>query len=96
MKWFKHETERSAKVDRLLMEYGVEGYGLFQYCREIIAGTIRPENLTFELEHDAELIAYQLKMDTLRVEKIMKRCTATVGIPVTAVTAGAIVTARKR
>src|SRR6056297_1602766 len=74
MKWFKHETQRTAKIERLIMEHGVEGYGLYQYCREIIAGELSAENITFELEHDAELIAHKLQMDTLKVEKIMHRC----------------------
>lgn len=31
-----------------------------------------PENITFELKHDAEIIGYSLKIDTLKVEKIMR------------------------
>ena len=54
------------------MKYGVEGYGLYFYCVEIIAGNLSSEHITFELEHDAETIAYRLKMDTLKVEEIMK------------------------
>jgi hypothetical protein len=56
------------------MKYGVEGYGLYFYCIEIIAGNLTSENITFELKHDAETIAYRLKMDTLKVEEIMKFC----------------------
>lgn len=74
MKWFKHDTDahRDAKVAKVLRRYGVEGYGLYWYCIELIAGKIDRHNLTFELEHDAELIAYDLKIDSIRVEEIMK------------------------
>ena len=76
MKWFKHDTNahQDAKLERVIMRYGIEGYGLYFYCVEIIAGTVSPENINFELEHDAELLAYKLKMDTLRVEEIMRYC----------------------
>ena len=56
------------------MEYGIEGYGLYWLCVELIAGDIAIDNLTFELEDDAELIAHEFKLDTIRVEKIMHRC----------------------
>lgn len=56
------------------MEYGIEGYGLYYLCMELISGDITIDNLTFELEDDAELIAHEFKMDTIRVEKIMHRC----------------------
>ncbi len=74
MKWFKHETKRKASVKRLIMEYGIEGYGLYMVCLELIAGDLTIDNLTFELEEDAELIAHEFKMDTIKVEKIMHRC----------------------
>lgn len=74
MKWFKHETKRKSSLKRLIMEYGIEGYGLYYLCMELISGDITIDNLTFELEDDAELIAHEFKMDTIRVEKIMHRC----------------------
>lgn len=76
MKWFKHDAHslRKAAVERLIMEYGIEGYGLYYACMEMIAGDIATDDLTFELNHDAELIAHKFKMDTIRVEKIMHRC----------------------
>lgn len=76
MKWFKHDAHsmRNASVERLIMEYGIDGYGLYWACIELIAGNISIRNLTFELEHDAELIANKFKMDTIRVERIMHRC----------------------
>ena len=74
MKWFMHEgnARSDSKIEKLLIKYGVEGYGLYFYCVEIIAGNLSSDNITFDLKHDAETIAYRLKMDTLRVEEIMK------------------------
>lgn len=76
MKWFKHDAQslRRAAIERLIMEYGIDGYGLYYACVEMIAGDIATNDLTFELKHDAELIAHKFKMDTIRVEKIMHRC----------------------
>lgn len=76
MKWFKHDSHSlgRANIERLIMEFGIEGYGLYYACIEMIAGTIETNNITFELEHDAKIIAHKFKMDTLRVETIMHRC----------------------
>ena len=76
MKWFKHDSNasRDAKLEKLIMKYGVEGYGLYWYCIEIIAGELSIENITFELEHDSEILAYKLKMDSRKVEEIMAYC----------------------
>lgn len=54
-----------------MMLYGAEGYALYWYCIELIAARVAPDNITFELKHDAEVIGYHLKIDTLKVEKIM-------------------------
>lgn len=54
------------------MRYGAEGYALYWYCLELIASRVAPENITFELKHDSEVIGYHLKIDTLRVEKMMQ------------------------
>jgi len=76
LKWFKHFTKahEDRAVETLIMEYGVNGYGLYFYCLEIIAGTISADNLTYELEPDAAILARRLSMDTVLVEKIMHRC----------------------
>lgn len=76
MKWFKHSGSslRTAAIERLIMEFGISGYGLYFACVEMIAGSLSPDNVTFELEHDAELLAHKFKMDTLQVERIMYRC----------------------
>ena len=74
MKWFKHRTDahRDVKLKKLLRRYGADGYGLYFYCIEIIAGSLDGENITFELEDDAETLGYELKIDSLRVEEIMR------------------------
>jgi len=76
LKWFKHDAHSLSKasIEHLIMEFGIEGYGLYYACLELIAGTIDAQNLTFELEHDAKIIAHKFKMDTLKVEQIMHRC----------------------
>ncbi len=73
MKWFKHETNASqdAKLKRLRMKYGLEGLGLYWYCLELIGATVEPHNLTFELEHDAEIIADDLNMHHEKIQEMM-------------------------
>jgi hypothetical protein len=67
-------TGIEAAKEKLLMKYGFEGYGLYNYCVELIAGALCTENITFELRHDAELLAYKGKLDSLKVEEIMTFC----------------------
>lgn len=78
MRWFKHDTNsnRDAKLEKVLMRYGAEGYALYWLCLELIAEPIDKHNLTFELEHDSEILANRLKMDSARVEEIMKYMTS--------------------
>ena len=73
MKWFKHETNANAdaKLRRVRMKYGMEGYGLYWYCLELIGATVEPHNLTFELEHDAEIIADDTGIHYERVQEMM-------------------------
>jgi len=54
------------------MRYGADGYALYWYCLELIAGKVDAKNITFELEHDAEILGYTLKIDSVRVEEIMR------------------------
>ena len=55
MKWFKHDSTANmdAKLRRLKMQWGMEGYGLYWYCLEIIVQEVSSNKFTFELEHDA-------------------------------------------
>lgn len=74
MKWFKHDTDanRDPKLEKVLMRYGAEGYALYWLCLELIAAPIDKYNINFELEHDAEILAHRLKMDSAKVEEIMR------------------------
>jgi len=68
-----HDTNAlsDAKIEKLIMKYGVEGYGLYFACVEIIAGNLTNENITFELEHDAEILGHKFQIDTLKVNDMM-------------------------
>ena len=73
MKWFKHDSDASndAKLKKLRLKYGSQGYGIYWYCLELIARNVEKTNLTFELEHDAELIADDFKLSVDLVQHIM-------------------------
>ena len=73
MKWFKHDSDASndAKLKKLRLKYGAQGYGIYWYCLELIARNVEKHNLTFELEHDAELIADDFKLSYDLVQHIM-------------------------
>ena len=75
IKWFKHDTDASidAKLQELLLDYGATGYGLYWYCIELIAKEVTPKNITFELEHDARIIARNLNLTPQETINIMKR-----------------------
>ena len=74
MKWFKHDADanQDAKLRRVRLKYGMEGYGLYWYCLEMIARGVEKHNLSFELEHDSELIAADTGIHRERVEEMMR------------------------
>jgi len=74
MKWFKHDSNarHDAKLAKLRNKYGLEGYGLYFYLLECIAGTVEAHNLTFELEEDAELISASTNIHIERIEEMMR------------------------
>ena len=73
MRWFKHDSDagNDAKLRKLRIKYGAQGYGIYWYCLELIARNVEKHNLTFELEHDAELIADDFKLSTELVQEMM-------------------------
>jgi hypothetical protein len=75
MKWFKHDATANmdAKLQEVLLDYGLEGYGLYWYCLELIAGNVEPGNMTFELEHDCRIIARNTGSTVQRVQEMMGR-----------------------
>lgn len=64
MKWFKHDSDASsdAKIRKLIMRHGAVGYAVYFHCLELIAGNVSNDNITFELEHDSEIIADNLRV----------------------------------
>jgi hypothetical protein len=44
------------------MRHGPIGYAIYFHCLELIAGDITETHITFELEHDSEIIADDLKI----------------------------------
>jgi hypothetical protein len=62
--WYKHDTNATtdAKIRKLIIKYGAEGYAIYFHCLELIAADLNENNITFELEHDAEIIADNLKI----------------------------------
>lgn len=74
MKWFKHEARanRDAKIEKLMSRFGADGYALYWLCLELITDRIEADCIDFELEHDAEALGGRLKVDTIRVEEIMR------------------------
>lgn len=74
MKWFKHDSmaNRDAKLEKVLLKYGADGYALYWLCLELIADRIDRDHVNFELEHDSETLGARLHIDTLRVEEIMR------------------------
>lgn len=60
-----------AKLQSVMLDYGLEGYGLYWYCIELIAQRVNGDNLTFELEHDARIIARNTGSTPEKVEQMM-------------------------
>ena len=59
-------------MQNVLLDYGLEGYGLYWYCIELIAGKVDKDNITFELEHDARIIARNVGSTAQKVEEMMR------------------------
>lgn len=75
MQWFKHDSNANmdAKLQEILLDYGLEGYGLYWYCIELITDKISKDNITFQLEHDARIIARNTGSTVQKVEEMMRR-----------------------
>lgn len=75
MQWVKHDTDANQdyRLQNVLLDYGLEGYGLYWYCIELIAGKVSLDNITFELEHDARIIARNVGSTPQKVEEMMRR-----------------------
>jgi hypothetical protein len=76
MQWFKHDADAAtdSKIKKLIIKYGAEGYAIYFHCLELIMGDVNEKHITFELEHDAEIIADNLKIkgtaDTAPIDRV--------------------------
>lgn len=75
MKWFKHDADANmdARLQEILLDYGLEGYGLYWYCIELITHKLDSDHITFELEHDARVIARNTGSSVQKVQEMMTR-----------------------
>ena len=75
MEWFRHDSNANLdeKLQEVLLDYGLEGYGLYWYCIELIVGKTSADIITFELKHDARVIARNTNSTPQKVEEMMKR-----------------------
>jgi hypothetical protein len=75
MKWFKHDSNANmdAKLQDVLLDYGLEGYGLYWYCIELISSKVDKDNITFAIEHDARIIARNTGSTTQKINEMMNR-----------------------
>ena len=64
MQWFKHDADAAtdAKIKKVLIRYGPIGYAVYFHCLELITSDLSESNINFELEHDSEIIADNLKI----------------------------------
>jgi hypothetical protein len=74
MEWFRHDSNANLddKLQQVLLNYGLEGYGLYWYCIELIVNKVSADNITFELKHDARVIARNTGSTPQKVEEMMK------------------------
>lgn len=73
MEWFKHDSNANfdEKLQQLLIDYGLEGYGLYWYCLELIVNKISKDNVSFELKHSARIIARNTGSSEQKISEIM-------------------------
>lgn len=74
MQYFRHDADAhtDVKLRKLMMAHGIEGYGLYWYILELITKEVDEHHLTFELEHDSELLAHDTGLGRDRVEAMVK------------------------
>jgi hypothetical protein len=75
MKWFKHDSDANLddKLQNLMLDHGLKGYGLYWYCLELIANKFDHTNINLDLKHDARIIAKNTGETTKEVEDMMRR-----------------------
>ena len=75
MKWFKHDSDANLddKLQHLMLDHKLKGYGLYWYCLELIANKFDHSNITFELKHDARIIARNTGESEQEIEQMMQK-----------------------
>lgn len=73
MKWIQHDSDASldSKLQKLRIRFGMEGYGVYWLLLELIAKDVTEKKLTFELEHDSELIAHYTGINIDQINSMM-------------------------
>jgi len=74
MKWFKHESDAytNLKLQQIIMEFGMDGYGLFWICLELVA----QQSANFRLEKDKmwkPVLAKNASIGQKKTEEILNR-----------------------
>lgn len=74
MKWFKHESDSytNLKLSQIIMEFGMDGYGLFWICLELVA----QQGVNFRLEKDKlwkTALAKNSQINQKKTEEILNR-----------------------
>ena len=62
------------RIKRVLRRYGSDGYAIYNYVLESIAGSLSQSSPIPALEENSEDIACDLNIDTLRVQEIVGFC----------------------
>jgi len=75
MKWFKHDSDANLddKLQNLMLDHGLKGYGLYWYCLELIANKFDHTNINLDLKHDARIIAKNTGETVKEIEDMMLR-----------------------
>lgn len=74
MKFFGHDTDAffDKNMRKVVKIFGAPAYAVYWYCLENVGRQIDPDNLTFELDADSEIIALDLQLDSRDVDRILQ------------------------
>jgi len=73
MKWFKHDS--NAIMDEglqcVILKFGMEGYGMYWLCLELISSKVTEDDQSFELKHPPQVISRMCGLNTQKVSEIL-------------------------
>jgi hypothetical protein len=74
MNWYKHEASMhdDNRVRKLIIKYGLRGYGLYNYCIELILPKISPLDYSCRLDQEPEILAHIVGEDKKEIEEILQ------------------------